>query len=99
VGQEGYIVYIGAGWAMHPLFGVIVASAGGVFSCLWVYSCIETGSVFIGRGRVGDGGRSIVIVFGFGAVLWGKRVILLSMSWHACCRPGIRMFCRRLWWR
>ena len=59
-----------------------------------------SGGRFLGSGFVGGVGRTSVVVFCCGCVvLLGKRVIVKLVSWHACCSPGIRMFCRRSRWR
>ncbi len=59
-----------------------------------------SGGRFLGSGFVGGVGRTSVVVFWCGCVvLLGKRVIVKLVSWHACCSPGIIMFCRRSRWR
>ena len=60
---------------------------------------VVSGGRFLGSGFVGGVGRTSVVVFCCGCVLLGKRVIVRLVSWHACCSPGIRMFCSRSWWR
>ena len=53
------------------------------------------GGRFLGSGRMGGVGRSIIVVLCCGIVLLGKMMIVCLVFWHACCRPGIRMFYRR----
>ena len=60
---------------------------------------VVSGGRFLGSGLVGGVGRTSDVVFCCGCVLLGKRVIVMLVSWHACCSLGIRRFCSRSWWR
>ena len=85
---------------MSNFCGVVVIEISGFVLCdLVIDVAVMAGCRFLGSARVGVVGRSIVVAFCCGDVLLEKRVIVLLMSWHACCRPGIRMFFSRSWWR
>jgi hypothetical protein len=84
---------------VSTLFVVVIVVGGFVLCGLVIDVVVVAGSRFLGSGRVGGVGRSSDVAYCCGDVLTGKRVIVLFVSWHACCRPGIRMFCSRTWWR
>ena len=83
---------------MSALF-VFLLVVGGFVLCGVVGVVVMAGGRLLGSGFVGGVGRTSAVVFCCGCVLLGKRVIVRLVSWHACCSPGIRMFCSRSWWR
>ena len=84
---------------MSALFLVLTMVGGFVLCELIIDVVVVAGGRFLGSGLVGDVGRASVVALCCGDVLLGKRVIVRLVSWHACCRHGIRMFCSRSWWR
>ncbi len=58
------------------LFGVVIVIGGFVLSGLLINVVVVAGGRLLASGRVGGGGRSTAVVFCFGAVLLGKRVVV-----------------------
>ncbi len=81
------------------MFVVRLVVCGFVLCGVTIGVVVVDGGRFLGIGLVGGVGKTSVVVFCCGVVLVGKKVIVWLVSWHACCRPGIRMFCSRSWWR
>ncbi len=63
------------GWIVCTLFGVVVVMGEIAFSVLLVDAVVVVGSRFLGSGRVGGVGRSVLVVFCCRYVVLGKRVI------------------------
>ena len=84
---------------MSALFVSLLVVDEFVVGGLVVGVVVMSGGRFLGSGLVGGVVRTSAVAFCCGYVLLGKRVIARLVSWHACCSPGIRMFCRRSWWR
>ena len=81
------------------MFGVVIVMGGYMLCRLVIDVVVMAGGRFLGSGRVGGVGRSTDMAFSCEDVLLGKRVIILLVPWHACCRSGIRMFCSQSSWR
>ena len=60
------------------MFGVVIVIDGSVLCGLVIDVVVAAGGRFLGSGRVGDVGRSTVVVFCCRDVLQGNRVILLD---------------------
>ena len=84
---------------MSALFVILLVVGEFVVCGLIIGVMVVAGGRFRGSGLVGGVGRASVVTFCCGDVLLGKRVIVRLVFWHACCSPGIRMFCIRSWWR
>ena len=80
---------------MSDLFVFLIVIGEFVVCGLLIGVVVVAGGRFLGSGLVGGVGRTSVVAFCCGDVLLGKKVIDRLVSWHACCSPGIMMFCTR----